>query len=80
MLWRTTNDTRWRERGWAMFEAIEEHARTNDSYASVFDVNVIPAVALNDLPSFFFAETCVLYHCSDYSLTYIRKTDSNTRS
>ena len=57
ILWRTTHDTRWRDRGWAMFEAIEQHARTNDSYTAVFDIDIIPSLPMNDLPSFFFAET-----------------------
>ncbi|KAJ3553416.1 hypothetical protein NM688_g3622 [Phlebia brevispora] len=57
ILWRTTGDTKWRERGWAMFEAIDNHTRTEDAYASVLDVNRVPTPKDNDLPSFFFAET-----------------------
>lgn len=57
VLWRTTGEPRWRERGWALFDAIEKHTRTKDAYASVLNVNRIPAPRDDDMPSFFFAET-----------------------
>ena len=56
-MWRTTGDAKWRDRGWAIYEAIEKHARTATAYASVLNVNQIPASKDNDMPSFFFAET-----------------------
>ena len=57
IMWRTTGDAKWRDRGWGIFEAIENHTRTDLAYASVRDVNKIPALKENDIPSFFFAET-----------------------
>ncbi|KAI0688251.1 glycoside hydrolase family 47 protein [Cytidiella melzeri] len=57
IMWRTTGDIKWRERGWALFESIEKHAKTETAYASVADVRQLPAPPLDDLPSFFFAET-----------------------
>ena len=66
-LWRTTGDPRWRERGWAVFEAIEREARTSTGYATIQNVELsvvgIKDGALNkkdEMPSFFLAETCVI--------------------
>ncbi|KAF9488436.1 hypothetical protein BDN71DRAFT_456120 [Pleurotus eryngii] len=57
VLWKTTEDVKWRERGWAVFEALEKHARVQNGYASVHDVDEIPAVPNDDMPSYFLAET-----------------------
>ncbi|KAH9893326.1 seven-hairpin glycosidase [Cubamyces lactineus] len=57
ILWRTTGDEVWRERGWSVFEAIEKHAKTASGYASVFNVDRIPAPLKDEMPSFFTAET-----------------------
>jgi Glycosyl hydrolase family 47 len=34
-MWRTTGDVKWRERGYAIFQAIEEHTRSKFGYTSV---------------------------------------------
>lgn len=60
ILWRTTGDPKWRERGWDMFHAIEAHAKVKDTYASIQNVNKVPPPGMDDLPSFFFAETYVV--------------------
>ncbi|KAJ6538435.1 glycoside hydrolase [Mycena vulgaris] len=57
LLWRTTGNEIWRERGWAVFEAIEEHARMERGYASVASVDSTPVSHLDEMPSFFLAET-----------------------
>ncbi|KAF9812966.1 hypothetical protein IEO21_05851 [Rhodonia placenta] len=57
LLWRTTGDPIWRERGWAIFEAIERETKTPSAYASIKDVLKSPAPQLDDMPSFFLAET-----------------------
>ncbi|EKM55139.1 glycoside hydrolase family 47 protein [Phanerochaete carnosa HHB-10118-sp] len=57
ILYRTTGAAKWRERGWAVFDAIERHTRTKNAYASIKDVNAVPAPRDDDMPSFFFAET-----------------------
>ncbi|KAJ6580973.1 glycoside hydrolase [Mycena capillaripes] len=57
ILWRTTGAEIWRERGWAIFEAIEKHARLERGYASLSDVDKTPAQHLDEMPSFFLAET-----------------------
>lgn len=57
LLWKTTGDSAWRERGWEMFEAIEKGARMDTGYGSVRAVNRAPAEPTDDMPSFFLAET-----------------------
>lgn len=38
-MWKTTGDEVWRERGWAVFKAIERHCRLRVGYASVASVD-----------------------------------------
>ncbi|KAH9852168.1 seven-hairpin glycosidase [Lenzites betulinus] len=57
IMWRTTGDVVWRERGWAVFSAIEKEAKTTSGYASVFSVESSPARLKDEMPSFFTAET-----------------------
>lgn len=63
ILWRTTGDVRWRERGWAVFEAIERHARQTAGYASILNVSAPTeqVVPKDEMPSFFLAETYVSF-------------------
>ncbi|KAI1788147.1 seven-hairpin glycosidase [Ganoderma leucocontextum] len=56
-MWRTTGDETWRERGWAVFQAIEKEARTSSGYASLWSVLESPALHKDEMPSFFTAET-----------------------
>ncbi|EIW79066.1 glycoside hydrolase family 47 protein [Coniophora puteana RWD-64-598 SS2] len=61
VMWRVTGDAVWRERGWAIFEAIERGAVPTGpggvGYASVRDVDVGGGGWKNEMPSFFLAET-----------------------
>ncbi|KAI0796069.1 glycoside hydrolase [Abortiporus biennis] len=57
LLWRTTGDEKWRERGWKVFEAIQRETRTETGYASVSDVERSPSPQRDEMPSFFMAET-----------------------
>ena len=42
LLWRTTGDVVWRERGWEVFEALEREARVESGgYASLWDAHTI---------------------------------------
>ncbi|KAL0947748.1 hypothetical protein HGRIS_013828 [Hohenbuehelia grisea] len=54
---KTTGDTKWRERGWTVFEALEKHSRHEHGFATVHDVDAIPVKLDDDMPSFFLAET-----------------------
>jgi hypothetical protein len=57
MLWRTTGDSKWRNKGWAIFEAIDQHARLEHGFASIKDAMATTVVHGNDMPSWFLAET-----------------------
>ncbi|KAG6864617.1 hypothetical protein C0991_008265 [Blastosporella zonata] len=57
VLWKTTGDQKWRERGYDIFVAIERHAKTQYGYASVEDVDKESVRPIDDMPSFFLAET-----------------------
>ena len=57
ILWRTTRDERWRNRGWAVFEAVERETKTESGYVTLKDVRGSPAKRGNSMPSFFLAET-----------------------
>jgi len=57
ILWKVTGDSRWRERGWTVFEAIEKEAKTPSGYASLKTVDRSPAPLKDEMPSYFLAET-----------------------
>ena len=50
VLWRTTGDEVWRERGWKVFEAIEKHTKTASGYASLNSVYRLPAWQKDEMP------------------------------
>ena len=39
-MYKVTGDVRWRERGWAIFEALERETRSGAGYASLVDVSL----------------------------------------
>ena len=49
-MWRTTGEETWRERGWAVFEAIEKQAKTSSGYASLWSVLESPARHKDEMP------------------------------
>ncbi|ESK90496.1 glycoside hydrolase family 47 protein [Moniliophthora roreri MCA 2997] len=57
ILWRTTGDERWRERGWAVFQSIERYAKTEYGYASINEVDSDAPTLKDEMPSYFMAET-----------------------
>ncbi|KAH0578671.1 hypothetical protein H2248_003802 [Termitomyces sp. 'cryptogamus'] len=57
IMWRTTGEEKWRERGYEIFVAIERHAKTRYGYTSVAHVDMDPVRPLDEMPSFFLAET-----------------------
>ncbi|KAF8066473.1 glycoside hydrolase [Lyophyllum atratum] len=57
VLWKTTGDAKWRERGYEIFTAIERNAKTAFGYASVDQVDREVVRKIDDMPSFFLAET-----------------------
>ncbi|KAG6829250.1 hypothetical protein H0H92_005130 [Tricholoma furcatifolium] len=57
VLWKTTGNEKWRERGYEIFNAIDQHAKTQYGYASVDKVDSDVPKQIDDMPSFFLAET-----------------------
>ncbi|KAG5634636.1 hypothetical protein H0H81_001318 [Sphagnurus paluster] len=57
VMWKTTGDVKWRERGYEIFSAIERHTRTPYGYASVNNLDSDTVYQIDDMPSFFLAET-----------------------
>ena len=52
ILWKTTGEVQWRERGYAIFRALERHSRTNFGYASVRGVDMIMSEKVDDMPRY----------------------------
>jgi len=54
LMWKTTGDEIWRERGWKIFQAIEKYCRLRVGYASISDISIkdplAPLNKLNDMP------------------------------
>jgi mannosyl-oligosaccharide alpha-1,2-mannosidase len=58
IIYRTTNDDRMQDMGWQVLESIEKYCKIEDGgYAGLKDVNQIPPPLLDDMPSYFLAET-----------------------
>ncbi|KAH9967560.1 glycoside hydrolase [Russula dissimulans] len=58
LLWRTTGDDGWRERGWSVFEALVNETRVEDGgFASIRDAHDVGGPKLDQMPSWFLAET-----------------------
>merc|ERR1719270_53276 len=57
ILWRLTKDTKYRDWGWEVVEALDKHTKTDAGYAGIKDVYKIPAVKDDAQQSFFLAET-----------------------
>ncbi|KAI0825542.1 glycoside hydrolase [Irpex lacteus] len=57
LMWKTTGDTVWRERGWRIFQALESEAKTPSGYASLFAVAKSHSLLRDEMPSYFLAET-----------------------
>ncbi|KDR73258.1 hypothetical protein GALMADRAFT_72667 [Galerina marginata CBS 339.88] len=56
-MWRTTGDVKWRERGYAIFEAINRNTRTEYGFAPVHGIDGNWVNKVDDMPSWFLAET-----------------------
>ena len=56
--YRLTGEQRYRDYGWAIFEAIEKHCRIESGgYASILDVNQVPATYEDKMETFLMSET-----------------------
>jgi mannosyl-oligosaccharide alpha-1,2-mannosidase len=57
IMFRLTGDPIWREKGWAMFEAVNRHTRTMLAYSAINDVTSAAPVYKDSMESFWLAET-----------------------
>ncbi|KAH7907888.1 glycoside hydrolase family 47 protein [Hygrophoropsis aurantiaca] len=57
ILYRVTGDVRWRQHGWAIFQAIERITKMPAGYATVKGVNTHKPRLSDSMPSYFLAET-----------------------
>lgn len=56
-LYRLTGDRKYKEWGWKIFEATEQHCKTEAGYTGLKDVTVVPPEHDDQMQSFFLAET-----------------------
>jgi hypothetical protein len=56
-LYRYTRDSKYRDWGWAIVDAIERHCRTPAGYSALKSVMEVPPTMTDKMESFFFAET-----------------------
>ncbi|KAL1692193.1 glycoside hydrolase family 47 protein [Schizophyllum commune] len=57
LLWRTTGDPVWRERGWQLFQSMERWCRAEYGYSVVNQINTDHPRMTDEQPSWLFAET-----------------------
>ncbi|KAI0083757.1 seven-hairpin glycosidase [Irpex rosettiformis] len=57
LMWKTTGDPVWRERGWRIFKALESETKTPSGYASLYTVSKPHSILQNEMPSYFLAES-----------------------
>ncbi|KAJ7746460.1 glycoside hydrolase family 47 protein [Mycena maculata] len=57
LMWRTTGDVKWRERGWAVFQSLQTYSRVRYGYTSIRYVDERTPYKFDDMPSWFLAET-----------------------
>ena len=52
VMWHTTKDTQWRDKGWQIWSAIESKTRTESGYASVQSVENSRPYHMDSMPSY----------------------------
>ncbi|TFK26005.1 seven-hairpin glycosidase [Coprinopsis marcescibilis] len=57
VLWKTTGDPIWRERGYTIYRGIEKNAKATWGYSSVSNVDTLKPSLHDEMPSYFLAET-----------------------
>ncbi|EEP80626.1 hypothetical protein UREG_05468 [Uncinocarpus reesii 1704] len=61
-MYRTTGDESWREKGWAMFQAVELATRTELGSSAIKDVMSDVPMPLNEMESFWLGETLKYFY------------------
>lgn len=50
LMWRTTGDESWREKGYSIFNSLQQHTKTPLGYTSLHATNKLPVRPTNDQP------------------------------
>ncbi|ORY85751.1 glycosyl hydrolase family 47-domain-containing protein [Protomyces lactucae-debilis] len=61
-MWRLTGDRIWQEKGWKMWQAVEQHTRSEGGHSAIHDVNSVPTDRTDHCESFWFAETLKYFY------------------
>lgn len=61
-MWRITGDVYWREKGWAMFEAIHKATHAEFGASAIQDVTAETPFANDEMESFWLAETLKYFY------------------
>lgn len=61
-LYRITGDSHWREAGWEMFTAIQNHTVTTFGHSAIDDVTAAAPELLDEMESFWLAETLKYFY------------------
>ncbi|KAI9707132.1 MAG: hypothetical protein M1836_000092 [Candelina mexicana] len=82
IMWRTTGDDHWRQKGWQMFKAIQDYTRTSIGNSAIDDVTSTMPVPLDSMESFWLAETLKYFYLlfSDPELVNLDKYILNTEA
>jgi hypothetical protein len=80
LLWKTTGNVKWRERGWAVFEAIQRECRTPIGYASIIRVDESPAQKKDMMPRCVHASWCQIFAHQPAAFSWLRRTSLVTRA
>ena len=80
MLYRITEDEKYRRWGWEIFQAFETHTKVPDGYSSIDNVLSLQSSKRDKMESFFLGETLkyLFLLFSDPSLIPLDKYDFNT--
>jgi hypothetical protein len=63
LAYRATGDEKYREQGWAIFQAFERHCKVpGGGYASIENVETVPAVQVDKMETFWLVS--VTFRCS----------------
>ncbi|PYH46819.1 class I alpha-mannosidase 1A [Aspergillus saccharolyticus JOP 1030-1] len=62
IMYRLTGDESWREKGWEMFQAVSKYTRTEFANSAIDDVTVTTPEMLDEMQSFWLAETLKYFY------------------
>ncbi|KAI2608498.1 glycoside hydrolase family 47 protein [Hypoxylon fragiforme] len=82
MMYRLTGDSKFMEKAWAMFEAVEKWTRSEYASAALEDITVSPPTQVDSMESFWLAETLKYYYLifGDWDLANLDEWVLNTEA